>query len=439
MSSHPPSVDALARVIDDGTLPRRLVIEVARQAIAEWRVDGEGDPEDRARIEMARLRRTAPEPVINATGVLLHTNLGRAPVHPDAAAAAAAAAGGYSALEMDLDTGERGGRGEYVEALLRSLTGGEAALAVGNNAGALLLTVAALAGGRNVVSSRGEQIEIGGSFRLPEIIATAGARSIEVGTTNRTRLRDYARVLDDASLILKVHPSNFRVEGFTEEVSYGALADLARSREVPFVADIGSGLLDERLPWLEGPPPAWLEGEPAARQTLEAGADLVLFSGDKLLGGPQTGIIAGKAALVRRISGHPMARAVRISKEALASLAATLSLYAAGRGGEVPFWAMATIHADELDRRCRAVVATAGVGEVTDDRSLPGAGSAPGRGIPGPVIVVPGDAAEVRARLLASDPPVVGRLDRDRLLIDLRAVDARHDAVVAGALAAACR
>jgi L-seryl-tRNA(Ser) seleniumtransferase len=439
MASHPPSVDALAASIDDGTLPRLLLVEVARRTIAEWRADGSGDLEERARRAAAALGRHDRTRVINATGVLLHTNLGRAPLHPEAVAAAADAAAGYSPLEMDLDTGTRGGRGRYATSLAAALCGAEAALMVGNNAGALLLAIAALAGGREVVVSRGEMIEIGGSFRLPEIVAAGGARSVEVGTTNRTRIGDYRTALGAASgAILKVHPSNYRVEGFTEEVSYRDLAGVATGAGVPFVADIGSGLLDERVPWIAGSPPGWLAGEPGARQIIDAGADLVLFSGDKLLGGPQAGIIVGRAALVARLAAHPIARAVRIGGPPLAALAATLRLYAEGRGAEIPFWAMAAITAGDLASRCRHLVASAGVGTVVEDRSLPGAGSVPGRGIPGPVVAVPG-GAEIRHRLLAADPPIVTRLEKDRIVVDLRAVDPGDDDRVAGALTAACR
>ncbi|MBI5156882.1 MAG: L-seryl-tRNA(Sec) selenium transferase [Acidimicrobiia bacterium] len=439
MASHPPSVDALAASIDDGALPRVLLVEVARRTIAEWRVDGRGDVTERARRAAAALARRHRSRVINATGVLLHTNLGRAPLHPEAVAAAAAAARSYSPLEMDLDTGARGGRGRYATTLAAALCGAEAALIVGNNAGALLLAIAALAGGREVIVSRGEMIEIGGSFRLPEIVAAGGARSIEIGTTNRTRLADYRKALGPGTgAILKVHPSNYRVEGFTEEVSYRDLAGLAADAAVPFVADIGSGLLDERAPWTAGSPPAWLAGEPGARQLVDAGADLVLFSGDKLLGGPQAGIIVGRAAIVERLAAHPLARAVRVGGVPLAALSATLHLYAEGRGGEIPFWAMAAIPAETLARRCHRLVEAAGVGTVVEDRSLPGAGSVPGRGIPGPVVAIAG-GDEIRSRLLAAEPPIVARLDRDRVVVDLRAVDPGDDAFVAGALTAACR
>jgi len=439
MGLHPPSVDALASSLDDGTLPRALLIEVARESVAAWRGDASQEPEEIARRTIAALSRLRPGRVINATGVLLHTNLGRAPQHPDAARAAGRAATSYDALEFDLDAGTRGGRGAYTERLAAAVTGAEAALIVNNNAGALLLAVAALAGGADVVVSRGEQIEIGGSFRLPELIAASGARAVEVGTTNRTRAKDYARAIGPSTgALLKVHPSNYRIEGFAEEAGYAELAAMAREHGIPLVADIGSGLLDERVPWLDGPPPAWLEGEPGARQTLERGADLVLFSGDKLLGGPQAGIAVGMASIIDRLRRHPFARAVRVGGPALAALAATFELYASGRGIEVPFWRMAAIPAERLEERALRVLADAGVAaEVVAGLSVPGAGTAPGHGIPGPAIAMRG--SDVWRLLLAGSPPIVARQDGGMVLIDLRSVEEEDDGVVAEALARACR
>ena len=439
MGLHPPSVDALASSLDDGTLPRALLIEVARESVAAWRRQENDDPEEAARLKIAGLARLRPGRVINATGVLLHTNLGRAPQHEGAADAAARAATSYGALELDLESGTRGGRGAYTERLAAAVTGAEAALIVNNNAGALLLAVATLAGGAEVVVSRGEQIEIGGSFRLPELIAASGARAVEVGTTNRTRPKDYARAIGPSTgALLKVHPSNYRIEGFAEEAGYEELAAMAREHAIPLVADIGSGLLDERVPWLDGSPPSWLEGEPGARQTLERGADLVLFSGDKLLGGPQAGIAVGSASIVDRLRSHPIARAVRIGGPELAALAATFELYASGRGSAVPFWRMATVGADRLEDRSRQVLEQAGVaGEVVPSRSVPGAGTAPGRGIPGPAIAV--DDSGVWRRLLDGAPPIVARREDGRVLVDLRSVDEADDAAIGEALAHACR
>lgn len=439
MGLHPPSIDALASSLDDGTLPRALLIEVARESVAAWRRDENQDPTEAARQIVAGLAKMRPGRVINATGVLLHTNLGRAVQHADVAAAAAEAATSYSALELDLETGGRGGRGAYAERLAAAVTGAEAALVVNNNAGALLLAVAALAGGAELVVSRGEQIEIGGSFRLPELIAASGTRAVEVGTTNRTRPKDYARAITRSTgALLKVHPSNYRIEGFAEEAGYADLGAMAREHGIPLVADIGSGLLDERVPWLDGPPPAWLEGEPGARQTLERGADLVLFSGDKLLGGPQAGIAVGSERIVARLRSHPLARAVRIGGPELAALAATLELYASGRGAEVPFWRMASLPAEALAERSHAVLSGSGMdGEVVDSISVPGAGTAPGRGIPGPAVAIAGD--EVWRRLLDGTPPVIARREDHRVLLDLRAVAESDDRLVSEALIRACR
>jgi L-seryl-tRNA(Ser) seleniumtransferase len=443
MVARPPSIDALAAALDDGTVPRALLVEVARRAVAEWRADPEGvpSPDETAQSAVASLRMRRPGRVINATGVLLHTNLGRAAMAPRAADAARDASVGFAALEFDLATGRRGGRGSYVADLLRAVTGAEAGLAVNNNAGALYLTVTALAGGRTVIVSRGELIEIGGSFRLPDLMAATGAMLREVGTTNRTRIVDYRAAIDhNAGLLLKVHPSNYRIEGFAEEVGYAALGALAGECGLPFVADVGSGLLDGRVPWLDGPPPAWLAEEPAVRQTLEAGADLVLFSGDKLLGGPQAGIVVGTADAVAALARHPVARAVRIDGPRLASLAITLEMYASGRGGEIPFWRWASLGDEVLDDRCRSVLAASGVGgEVVTGRSLPGAGSVPGRGIPGPVLLVPGAGDAAWRTLLEASPPIVARREERGLVVDLRAVKPDDDAVVARGLAGACR
>ena len=443
MVARPPSVDALAASLDDGIVPRPLIVEVARQAIAAWRADpADAPPPDAAaRRALAALRRRRPQRVVNATGVLLHTNLGRAALAGRAAEAGREAAAGFSALEFDLDTGRRGGRGAYTTELLRAVTGAPAALVVNNAAGALFLTVAALAGGRTVLVSRGELIEIGGSFRLPDLMAATGARLVEVGTTNRTRVDDYRRaVTGDAGLLLKVHPSNYRIEGFAEEAGYRDLAALAAETGLPFAADVGSGLLDARAPWLDGPPPAWLGGEPALRQTLETGADLVLCSGDKLLGGPQAGIVIGATEAVATMKRHPIARAVRIDGPRLAALAVTLEMYASGRAAQIPFWRWAALPADALAERCRAVLAAAAVdGTVIEDRSLPGAGSVPGKGIPGPVLLLPGATDRAWRALLDHSPPVVTRREERGMIVDLRAVEPDDDATVAEALAAACR
>jgi L-seryl-tRNA(Ser) seleniumtransferase len=437
MSPRPPSVDALAATLDDGTLPRPLLIEIARTAIEGHRENAE----EAARSEVGRLGLSRLRRVINATGVILHTNLGRARLSAGAIEAAHLSGADPTPLEFDLASGRRGGRGEYTHRLLAALTGAESALVVNNNAGALLLALAALAGDGEVIVSRGELIEIGGSFRLPELMAASGARLAEVGTTNRTRLDDYRAAIGPRTrAILKVHPSNYRIEGFTAETSYGDLGELAAANRLPFVADVGSGLLDARVPWLEGPPPPWTADEPAVRQTLVAGASVVLFSGDKLLGGPQAGIAVGDADAIDAMRSHPIARAVRIAGPMLDALAATLGLYAEGRGRDVPFWQTATLDGAELSARAEAIAGgVGGTASVVEDRSLPGAGTVPGRGIPGPVVLVRDAPEPAWRRLLDHDPPIVTRRDDRGLIVDPRTIDPEDDDAVTTALAEACR
>ncbi|MGI9052049.1 MAG: L-seryl-tRNA(Sec) selenium transferase [Ilumatobacteraceae bacterium] len=415
----PPSVDALARSLASTGLPHPLLVDVARAAIADGAVED-------AAARADALRRTLLTTVVNATGVLLHTNLGRAPVaHTQPARA--------QSLELELATGERGSRQRGVGALLARLCGAEAAMVVNNNAAAVLLVLAALAAGRDVPVSRGESVEIGGSFRIPEVMEQSGARLVDVGTTNRTRLADYRRAIDrpdvDVALVLKVHPSNFRVAGFVEETTVDELSTLG----VPVVADLGSGLVDATCPWLSGAPPAWLAGEPAARQTLLDGAALVTFSGDKLLGGPQAGVIAGRADLVARCGQHPLARAVRPGGLVLAALQDLVLAYLAREVVEaVPFWRMATTPADQLRRRAETVAETADSGTVAvATEAVPGAGSAPGATIPSWGVRVPGDHV---AALRSHDPPVIARSVDGATVLDLRAVDPADDGVLVLAL-----
>lgn len=404
------------------------------------RHDASVDAESEGMRLASALLATRQRPVINATGVILHTNLGRAPLHPEAAVAATGAATGYTNLELDLDTGERGGRTSYVTALLRSLTGAEDGLVVNNNAGALFLVLIAMATGREVPVSRGELIEIGGSYRLPELMASTGCRLVEVGTTNRTRVSDYADALGaSTALLLKVHPSNYRIEGFAADADLAELADLAHEHGLPLVFDAGSGLLDERTPWLPGPPPSWLAGEPGVSQSLAAGADLVLFSGDKLLGGPQAGIIVGDGELIAGLRRHPVTRAMRLDGPTLAALETTLEAYAERTAHQLPLWKMATF--DDATLRARCVLVAQGIeqAEVVDGASTIGGGSVPGARIPGPVIEVAVPADLAFASLLAGDPPVVARREAGRLVIDLRTVPPEADGQVAAALADACR
>lgn len=420
MATRPPSVDALARSIADVALPHPLLVDAARAAI------NAGDPasaRSRAEATAAGLLRG----VINATGVLLHTNLGRAP--RGAIPQIPQASRRYSNVELDLATGRRGSRSVHAAGLLARAAGAEAALVVNNGAAAVLLALAALAAGRQVIVSRGQLVEIGGGFRIPEVLAASGATLVEVGTTNRTRLADYtAAIGPDTALILVVHPSNYRITGFTETVGVDALAGLG----VPVVADIGSGLLDARCGWLPGGPPAWLADEPAARQTLAAGAGLVTFSGDKLLGGPQAGIIAGSADLVARCGRHPLARALRPGGLILAEMQRTALAYLAGDIAALPLWTMATIPVADLRERASKVAAACG-GTVVDTEAVAGGGSLPGRGIPSVGVRLRGD----RSRALRSaDPPVLARVGDGSTTADLRSVDPVDDEVLGNVLAA---
>ena len=409
----PPSVDRLARSLADAGLPHPLLVDAARAAIAA------GDPESAA-ARARSIRRRLLTPVINGTGVLLHTNLGRAPV-------AWSQSAGYSNLELDLDTGERGDRQTGGPALLARACGAEAAMAVNNCAAAVMLVLAALAEGRDAVVSRGELVEIGGGFRVPDVMAWSGARLVEVGTTNRTRRSDYAAAVGDPSndvaVVMQVHQSNFRVVGFTEAPRTAELADLGP----PLVADIGSGLLDSRCGWLEGGPPPWLDREPAARQTLEAGAAVVTFSGDKLLGGPQAGIIAGQAELVDACRRHRLARALRPGSLMLAALQDTALAYLRGDGDAIDFWRMAALTPSQLRDRLGAYD---GLAEVAT-AATPGGGTLPGVEIESVGVAVSGDQTEA----LRSRPrPVIARVIEGTTVVDLRTVHPDDDAEVAEAL-----
>jgi L-seryl-tRNA(Ser) seleniumtransferase len=440
-----PSVDSLIRSLDDGRVPRRLLARVVKNAVHRASGDGaDPTPDGIGQIAAGMLDRlwmSRPSKVVNATGVLLHTNLGRAPWSSAAVALATVAASSYGNVELDRSSGGRGTRGEYVHELLVELSGAEAAFIVNNNAAAVFLTLSVLAGGRSVPVSRGELIEIGGSYRLPDLMRASGVRLVEVGTTNRTRVGDFASAVDETTgMLLKVHPSNYRVEGFTEEASVSELAQLARRVEVPFVVDVGSGLLDQETPWLTEHPPAWLAGEPGVRQTLKAGADLVLFSGDKLLGGPQAGMIVGREDLITRLVASPIARALRQDGVALAGLASTLEAYADRRVMEIPLWKMAAVSYDSLERRAMRVVDDAAVdASVVAGVSAMGGGTVPGMEIPSPVIELHGPADQVFAALLAHTPTVLARRVRGKVLVDLRAVEPEDDHILAKAISGACQ
>ncbi len=431
-----PSVDALSRQLPE-SLPHLIRVEIARAAIDQAREDG-SDPVVLAESHGKDWQRRKPVRVINATGVLLHTNLGRAPLHQSAIRAMEQVGGGYSNAELKLVDGSRGDRAGYVHDLLVKLTGAEAALVVNNNAAGLYLSLAALCQGREVPVSRGELIEIGGSYRLPELMAATGTVLVEVGTTNKTHLEDYDRAIDgDTAAVLKVHPSNYRTSGFVAEAAYEDIARLSKKRGIHFFADVGSGLLDQTAPWMPGGAPDWLQDEPGVRQVVGAGADLVMFSGDKLLGGPQAGIVVGRTKLIDRLRAHPAARAVRCSSGILAGLAATLDLYANGNGADVPLWSMAGATQDVLRKRADRIAD--GFGDVISASSVAGGGTLPGLEIVGPVVRIPGPGTDRRWRsLLDHDPPIVTRRSDGDLFLDVRTVDEADDAMLASAVATVC-
>ena len=433
-----PAVDALAGELTDR--PRGDAVAGARAALAEARarvVDGRESTVDsgalvaRAReLARARLRR-----VINATGVIVHTNLGRAPLSAAALEAVTSVASGYSNLEYDLDAGERGSRQAHVSSLLRELTGAEDAIVVNNCAGAVLLAAAALAGGRELVVSRGQLVEIGGSFRIPDVVAQSGATLVEVGTTNRTRGEDYARAIGPATgALMRAHQSNFRTVGFVEEVEIEELCALG----VPVIDDVGSGALAGAVPELADEPPV--------RRSVAAGCAVVCFSGDKLLGGPQAGLMVGKRAAIDACRRHPLARALRIDKLSLAALEATLRLYRdpAGALRELPVLRMLVAGDDELAARAESMRAGLDAGGV-DARVMRaparvGGGALPLLELDGPVCAVdPGPLSldELARRLRTGDPPVIGRARDGWLILDPRTLDdASAEAAVGSVLAA---
>jgi L-seryl-tRNA(Ser) seleniumtransferase len=440
-----PSVDKFVNSLGTWPLPRSVITEVARSVIEEARdgkLDGTGDLETEARAILSGLVRTRLRPVLNATGVILHTNLGRSPLAEEAARAAHEASVGYTNIELDTETGHRGRRGRFLLELLADLTGAEDALVVNNNAGALMLTLSALASGREVIVSRGELIEIGGAYRLPSIIAAGGASLVEVGTTNRTRLSDYrSAITENTAALLKVHTSNYQVVGFTEAAGLAELVKLGLETGTPTIFDQGSGLLDERTSWIAGAPPSWLAGDPGVHQAVAAGADVVLFSGDKLFGGPQAGMLVGRSEIISRLARHPLARALRVDGATIAALTATASMYADGRGSEVPVWQMATATEAELEIRAQRVVAEVGGDSLTIEpgTSVLGAGSVPGANVPSPVIIFAGNADRIFDALLMGEPPVLARREAGRVIVDLRAIPPMDDDRLIKALSAACR
>ena len=422
-----------------------LITAMAREALDEARrviAGGDGAPDQQRLVEdVARRVRAviAPRPrhVINAAGVIIHTNLGRAPLSPDARDAAVAVSAGYSDLEYDLERGERGSRHDHSESLLQLLTGAEAAIAVNNNASAVLLALSALAEGREVIVSRGEAIEIGGGFRIPDVLLQSGAKLVEVGTTNRTYVGDYAdAITEDTAAILRVHRSNFNLAGFTETPAPRELADLAHDRGVPLLNDLGSGAFLETAKYGLAP-------EPTVADALADHADLALFSGDKLLGGPQAGIAVGGKQIVDRLKQHPLARAVRIDKMDLAALTATLTSYVRGKAEEeIPVWRMISAAPDQLGSRAGEWLAAVGVSglQVVDSTSAVGGGSLPGETLPTRALSVPASACGaggpegLAGRLRAAAVPVIARIADDQVLLDPRTVMPDEDADLVASL-----
>jgi L-seryl-tRNA(Ser) seleniumtransferase len=426
----------------------------ARSAIAGGDMTLSSEAVVAARLEAAaalRLEdmfRPSLQAVINVTGVILHTNLGRAPLAASAIARVAEIARGYSSLEYDLDRGARGRRDVHAEALLCRLTGAEAAVVVNNNAAATLLVLAALAAGREVIVSRGELVEIGGGFRVPDVMAQSGAILREVGTTNRTRGTDLAAAINEkTALLLRVHPSNFRIEGFTERPSLTDYVTLGKKFNVTIAEDLGSGHLTPNPSSDEGQtrvrsgsdPLDPLGQEPAVDASIAAGVDVCCFSGDKLLGGPQAGIIVGRAPLIARIRTHPLMRALRVDKMTYAALEATLAEYAAGRASAtIPIQRMLTMTADEVRARASvvasALAAIAGWrADVIAGASAIGGGSAPGVELPTWLVAIekdrtPPDALEELLRRLT--PPIIARIERDRVVLDLRTLEPEQDAIL---------
>jgi L-seryl-tRNA(Ser) seleniumtransferase len=420
-------VDALREALDE-----------ARQSI---RAGGDA-PEADALVGAAGARlhewtTPGPHPVVNATGVIIHTNLGRAPLSPQAMQAVWDAAGGYSDLEFDLASGERGHRMAAVQDLLCRVTGAESALVVNNNAGAVLLALSAHAAGREVIISRGQLIEIGGGFRIPEVMAQSGAKLVQVGTTNRTHRRDYEAALNDnTAAILRAHSSNFRMVGFTTEVSIAEMVEIGQPRGVPVIDDLGSGALLDTAAY-------GLTHEPMPQESLAAGAALVCFSGDKLLGGPQAGIVIGQGQYVEPLKRHPLARALRADKLCLAALSATLTHYLKREAErEVPVWRMISMPLEEIARRAkrwaRKLRQASIQAEVVQGRSTIGGGSLPGETLPTWLVAIACESPDALAtRLRRNDPPVIARIEDGHLVLDPRTVAGREDKALLGAVMAA--
>jgi len=425
-----PSVHALADAAKADGVPRWAIVEAARALIAAARAAGGGEIEPAAVTARARaLALPGPHPVINATGVVLHTNLGRAPLSVAARSAIDRAAAGYSDLEYDLTRGARGSRHDHLRFLLTSMTGAADACVVNNNAAATVLGLAALATGKEIIVSRGELIEIGGSFRLPDVLALSRGVMIEVGTTNKTHVRDYADAIGpNTGLLLKVHRSNFAMVGFTADVTCAELAALGKHRGIPTMVDLGSGALIDRAQQR-----AWgLPDEPTVAETIAAGPDLVTFSGDKLLGGPQAGIAVGTAAAIAQVRTHPLMRALRPDKLALAALGATLAAYRDGDLAAIPTLRMLALTGEALRATAGELAAAIGAGEVAPCMSTVGGGTMPTAELPSWAVALP-EAIEPALRRAS----IVARIEGGRVWLDVRTIAPDELGVVAAAVRAA--
>ncbi|MGZ3462183.1 MAG: L-seryl-tRNA(Sec) selenium transferase [Gemmatimonadaceae bacterium] len=419
--------------------PRGVVLDAVRSSVEAARAAGGSQQTEEQWVEMiASAVRESTRPslrrVINATGVVLHTNLGRAPLADAAISAIAHVAEGFSNLEYDIETGQRGSRYSHCVGLFRQLTGAEDALVVNNCAAAMVLSLNALAQRKEVLVSRGELVEIGGSFRIPDIMARSGAKLVEVGTTNRTHDDDYRRAITPKTgAIVKVHRSNFSIEGFTSEVSVERLAFIAAEHGLPVIHDLGSGLLVPLDDY-------GLSGEPTASVAIAAGPTLVLMSGDKLLGGPQAGIILGRRDAIAKLRKNPFARAMRVDKLTLSALEATLRLYLEPERAlkEVPLLAMLTQRLEEIESRARSIATSLRShnidSEITPTTASVGGGAFPTAGIPSMAIVLQSDANRTEERLRQGEPAVIGRIADGKLLLDLRSVLPREDAVLVKAI-----
>ncbi|MFH1031978.1 MAG: L-seryl-tRNA(Sec) selenium transferase [Chloroflexota bacterium] len=446
---HLPSVD---RIISDerikpfeATFPHELLVTVTRQVLENERLSITGGKSASLVDEivtsiLARLHNletASLRPVINATGVVLHTNLGRAPLSRETIAAMNTISKGYSNLEFELDTGNRGSRQTHIESLLRQLTGAESALVVNNNASAVLLGLTALAKRKEVIVSRGQAVEIGGGFRIPDVMAQSGAKLIEVGTTNSTYISDYEQAVTPRTVaLLRVHSSNFKVVGFTHSVSIEELTALGKKHNIMVLDDLGSGCFIDTSAFGLAP-------EPMVQQSISAGSDLTFFSGDKLVGGPQAGIIIGKKELIAKLAKHPLARAMRIDKVRLAGLAATLIHYLKGEAIEkIPVWSMLAMPLSEIERRARIWADVLGnLAQVVDGESMIGGGSLPGSTLPSKLVAIGGHNKKGKSvvqtlaqRLRQAETPVIARISGDALLLDPRSVLPEEDEVVLAAL-----